>query len=89
MYITQDAEVDDMNSLIHVLLYSNEVDIQGIVQSSSKFHWKGVAGQKEEKYTKPYRWPGTEWMQKYLNAYQKIYPNLKKHDKSYPALERV
>lgn len=83
--ITQDAEVDDMNSLIHVLLYSNEVDIQGIVQSSSKFHWKGVAGQKEEKYTKPYRWPGTEWMQKYLNAYQKIYPNLKKHDKSYPA----
>ena len=29
--ITQDAEVDDMNSLIHVLLYSNEVDIQGIV----------------------------------------------------------
>lgn len=83
--ITQDAEVDDMNSLIHVLLYSNEVDIQGIVQSSSKFHWKGVAGQKEEKYTKPYRWPGTEWMQKYLNAYQKVYPNLKKHDKSYPA----
>lgn len=83
--ITQDAEVDDMNSLIHVLLYSNEVDIQGIVQSSSKFHWKGVAGQKEEKYTKPYRWPGTEWMQKYLNVYQKVYPNLKKHDKSYPA----
>ena len=83
--ITQDAEVDDMNSLIHVLLYSNEVDIQGIVQSSSKFHWKGVAGQKEEKYTKPYRWTGTEWMQKYLNAYQKVYPNLKKHDKSYPA----
>ena len=59
MYHNTDAEVDDMNSLIHVLLYSNEVDIQGIVQSSSKFHWKGVAGQKEEKYTKPYRWPGT------------------------------
>lgn len=37
-----------MNSLIHVLLYSNEVDIQGIVQSSSKFHWKGVAGQKKK-----------------------------------------
>lgn len=82
--VTQDAEVDDMNSLIHILLYSNEVDIQGIVQSSSKFHWKGVEGQKEESYTKPYRWPGTEWMQKYLNAYQEVYPNLKKHDKSYP-----
>ena len=82
--VTQDAEVDDMNSLIHILLYSNEVDIQGIVQTSSKFHWKGVATQTEEQYTKPYRWPGTEWMQKYLNAYQKVYPNLKKHDKSYP-----
>lgn len=82
--VTQDAEVDDMNSLIHILLYSNEVDIQGIVQTSSKYHWKGVATQTEEQYTKPYRWPGTEWMQKYLNAYQKVYPNLKKHDKSYP-----
>ena len=83
--LTQDAEVDDMNSLIHILLYSNEIDIQGIVQTASKFHWKGVADQKEEQYTKPYRWPGTEWMQKYLDAYQKVYPNLKKHDKSYPA----
>ena len=82
--VTQDAEVDDMNSLIHILLYSNEIDIQGIVQTASKFHWKGVADQKEEQYTKPYRWPGTEWMQKYLDAYQKVYPNLKKHDKSYP-----
>ena len=46
---------------------------------------KVLQDKKEEKYTKPYRWPGTEWMQKYLNAYQKVYPNLKKHDKSYPA----
>ena len=42
--ITQDAEVDDMDSLIHILLYSNEIDIQGIVQSSSQHHWIGVDG---------------------------------------------
>ena len=38
--ITQDAEVDDQNSLRHFLLYANEVDLQGIVQTSSKLHWK-------------------------------------------------
>lgn len=87
--VTQDAEVDDMNSLIHILLYANEIDIQGIVQSSSKFHWKGVAGKETPSdangsFEKPYRWPGTDWMQEYLDAYQTVYPNLKKHDKSYP-----
>lgn len=42
--ITQDAEVDDQNSLRHFLFYANEVDLQGIVQTSSKFHWIGVPG---------------------------------------------
>jgi hypothetical protein len=36
--ITQDAEVDDQNSLRHFLFYANEVDLQGIVQTSSKLH---------------------------------------------------
>ena len=42
--ITQDAEVDDRNSLRHFLFYANEVEVQGIVQTSSKFHWRGVPG---------------------------------------------
>lgn len=42
--ITQDAEVDDQNSLRHFLFYANEVDLQGIVQTSSKFHWIGIPG---------------------------------------------
>src|SRR3712207_5818684 len=42
--ITQDAEVDDQNSLRHFLLCSNEVELQGIVQTSSVFHWEGVPG---------------------------------------------
>ena len=42
--ITQDAEVDDQNSLRHFLFYANEVELQGIVQTSSKFHWQGVPG---------------------------------------------
>lgn len=42
--ITQDAEVDDQNSLRHFMFYANEVELQGIVQTSSKFHWIGVPG---------------------------------------------
>ena len=97
--ITQDAEVDDQNSLRHFLFYANEVDLQGIVQTSSKFHWIGVPGAvKPEKKNKddfeglevsgpfdqPYRWPGTDWMFQVIDDYEKDYPNLTRHAKGYP-----
>ena len=97
--ITQDAEVDDQNSLRHFLFYANEVDLQGIVQTSSKFHWIGVPGAvKPEKTTKddfeggevsgpfdqPYRWPGTDWMFRVIDDYEKDYKNLVKHADGYP-----
>ena len=100
--ITQDAEVDDQNSLRHFLFYANEVELQGIVQTSSKFHWIGVPGAvKPEKKNKddfeslevsgpfdqPYRWPGTDWMQRVIDDYAKDYPNLTKHAKGYPTPE--
>jgi hypothetical protein len=100
--ITQDAEVDDQNSLRHFLLCSNEVDLQGIVQTSSKFHWAGVPGAvKPEKtftddfdndfmaetgpFDQPYRWPGTDWMLKVIDDYEKDYPNLIRRAEGYPA----
>lgn len=97
--VTQDAEVDDQNSLRHFLFYANEVDIQGIIQTSSKFHWIGVPGAvKPEKkvegdfkpskesgpFDKPYRWPGTDWMMKVIDDYEKDYPNLCKNAEGYP-----
>ena len=99
--ITQDAEVDDQNSLRHFLLCSNEVELQGIVQTSSKFHWIGVPGAvKPEKkilddfdnqfmaetgpFDAPYRWPGTDWMWKQIDDYEKDYPNLIRHSPDYP-----
>ena len=97
--ITQDAEVDDQNSLRHFLFYANEVDLQGIVQTSSKFHWIGVPGAvKPEKpkkddfgfeevsgpYDQPYRWPGTDWMMRVIDDYEKDYPNLSRHAEGYP-----
>lgn len=98
--ITQDAEVDDQNSLRHFLFYANEVELQGIVQTSSKFHWKGVPGTKAkpivlpdefggdghdyEPFDKPYRWTGTDWMMRVIDDYEKDYPNLCRHADGYP-----
>lgn len=88
--ITQDGEVDDQNSLRHFLLYSNEVELLGIVQTSSKFHWKGTSSVPEDvkqrdAYRKPYRWPGTDWMFRVIDDYEADYPNLIKHSADYPS----
>ena len=95
--ITQDAEVDDQNSLRHFLFYTNEVELQGIVQTSSKFHWKGKKGAKPiegkdyatkgKSFEEPYRWTGTDWMFDVIDAYEKDYPNLFVHSKDYPTPE--
>lgn len=97
--ITQDAEVDDQNSLRHFLFYANEVELQGIVQTSSKFHWQGVPGavkpertgkddfssiEESGPYDAPYRWPGTDWMMRVIDDYEKDYPHLARHAEGYP-----
>ncbi|MEY2950200.1 MAG: hypothetical protein RLZZ248_1401, partial [Bacteroidota bacterium] len=35
------SELDDQNSLIRFLLYSNEMSIEGLIYAISGFHWKG------------------------------------------------
>lgn len=98
--ITQDAEVDDQNSLRHFLLYANEVELLGITQTSSKFHWQGLENavcpqselvhsflEREAPFDKPYRWPGTDWMFRVIDDYARDYPNLKKHSDGYPTPE--
>ena len=77
--ITTDGEVDDMNSVIRSLLYSNEMDIAGIVITSSTYHYAGDP----EIGLKPFRWTGTDWIYKFLDDYNSVYPNLIKHDKNY------
>ena len=81
--ITQDGEVDDINSLIRTLLYANDLDIAGIVQTSSVYHYSG-----DEEH-EPYRWMGTDWMYELLDAYADCYPNLTAHDPNYPAAEEL
>ncbi len=41
LIITSDAEVDDFNSFLMLLLFANDFDIDGVVYSSSFAHWNG------------------------------------------------
>jgi hypothetical protein len=71
--VTSDGEIDDECSMVRFLLYTNEWDVEGIITSSSQYHWHG------------HRWAGDDWIDPYLEAYTEVYPNLIKHDRSYPS----
>lgn len=73
--VTSDGEIDDECSMVRFLLYSNEWDVEGIITSSSQYHWLG------------HRWAGNDWIDPYLDAYAEVYPNLLKHSKDYPTPE--
>jgi len=56
---TTDGEIDDRCSMVRFLLYANEWDIEGIIYSSSKFHWDG------------HKWAGTKWIEGQIDQYAK------------------
>ena len=39
--VTTDGELDDVDSFIRMLLYSNEYKVEGLIISSSQWHYKG------------------------------------------------
>lgn len=83
--ITTDGEVDDMNSVLRALLYANDMDIAGIVITSSMYHY---AGDPEENI-EPMRWTGTQWIYDFLDDYEAVYDNLKAHDPDYPTADAL
>jgi hypothetical protein len=100
--ITCDPELDDNNSLIRFLLYCSDVEVEGLIYASSGFHWKGdgkgtkwfVPGREYTRFgldTCPctaWRWAKDErFIDNAVDAYAKVYPNLKVHNSNYPAPE--
>ena len=98
--ITADPELDDNNSLIRFLLYSSDVDIEGLVYASSQFHWKGdgkgtkwfVPGREYARFgldkcpCESWRWAEDErFIHDVVDAYEKVYANLKVHNSDYPS----
>ncbi|KAJ5994831.1 hypothetical protein N7481_001808 [Penicillium waksmanii] len=77
--VTTDMEQDDLASLIRYLLYTNDLDTQGIIYSSSVWHWAGNGNGTS------LRWTGNRTIEDIvLKAYAEVYPNLRRHDPSYP-----
>jgi hypothetical protein len=96
--VTADPELDDLNSMIRFLLYSNEVEVAGLIYASSRFHWRGDGRGTtfflpEREYDQPqtsWRWaPGERFIDDAVDAYAEVYENLRQHDPGYPAPEAL
>lgn len=72
------GDPDDQQSLIRLLLYANEFDIEGLIASAS-----GTPGELKEKVTKP------ELIRQTVEAYGKVRSKLVQHAKGYPTAEHL
>src|SRR5262245_40119037 len=87
--VTTDPELDDSNSLVRFLLYSADVETEGLIYASSRFHWKGdgkgtTVNVKGRGLTS-WRWkPGEHFIDEAVEIYGQVYDNLKGHDANYP-----
>lgn len=98
--VTCDPELDDNNSMIRFLLHATDFQIDGLVYTSSRFHWTGD-GKGTTQYVEGSEYaqlglgPQTSWrfspderfIDDIIDAYEECYPNLKVHDKRYPTPE--
>lgn len=100
--VTCDPELDDNNSLIRYLLYATDFDTEGLIYASSQVHWKGDGKGTTQylpgkEYSRPgrdlgpqtsWRWAeGERFIDDVVEAYAKVYDNLKIHDPNYPTPE--
>lgn len=69
-----EAEVDDTESFVRLLLYSNQLDIKGMVATTSVWKKTSVA---------------PEAIKKLIEAYRKVQPNLLKHEKGFPTADAL
>ena len=92
--VTCDPELDDLNSLIRLVLYGPDMQLEGLIYASSQYHWKGDGkGTKwfvdGREYTRnglnygpmeSWRWdPEERFIDDVVDAYEACYPNLKVH----------
>ncbi len=67
-----EADPDDTQSFVRLLLYANEIDIKGMVATTSCWHQNSVEPQS---------------IVKIIQAYGKVHENLVRHDAAYPGEE--
>ena len=71
------TEKDDIQSLVRLLLYSNEIDIEGIILCSSCFLKHGGGS------------GAVKIVERMLDAYESVKPNLDRHAAGYPSAETL
>ena len=69
-----EADPDDDQSMVRFLTYANQWDIEGLVATTSIHQKSRVA---------------PESIEKILQAYNKVQPNLMLHEKGYPSYEQL
>jgi hypothetical protein len=67
-----EADPDDSQTLIRLLLYSNQIEIEGLIATTSVHQKTRVA---------------PETMKKIIAGYEKVQPNLLKHEPGYPSAQ--
>jgi len=78
LLITTDigGDPDDQQSLVRLMVYTNEFDVEGIICSAA-----GTPGELKDAVVRP------DLVEEIIRGYQTVYPNLLKHDKDFPAPE--
>jgi len=71
--VSTDGEVDDRSSMVRFLLYASDYDVIGFIQNNSIFQKRGHSRD--------------GWLEKEIELYGEVYPNLKKHHPDYPSPE--
>ena len=69
-----EADPDDSQTMVRLLLYSNQIDIEGLIATTSTHQRKRVA---------------PETIQKIVSAYGAVQSNLVKHESGYPSEEKL
>ena len=69
-----EAEADDTESFVRLFLYANEIDLKGLIATTSCWHKTNV---------------NPESIKKLIQAYGKVQPNLLKHASGFPNAEAL
>ena len=100
--VTTDPELDDSNSLVRFLLYSAELETEGLITRAASsigvatardalLHARSRVFTRQRINLCPYaswRWkPGERYIDDAVEVYAKVYPNLRVHDLNYPTPE--
>src|SRR6187431_1387561 len=72
------GDPDDTQSLVRLMVYANEFDIEALIASAS-----GTRGELKKSVTRP------DLIREVIEAYGKVLPNLQRHAEGWPTKDRL